>query len=138
MSMCARRAPSAKRGGFPNWNTQLKRPPTMRTASAPPSAAERAAFMNIGWSSGIEPRPIGDDTNGMPRSTSRCSGSPASAQPAPFPMMTSGRSASASMSATAARASGSGWGREISGSLVRHCTSASSNGVRISSAGKSR
>ena len=95
--------------------------------------------MNIGWSSGIAPRPIGDDTNGMPRSTSRCSGSPASAQPAPFPIMTSGRSASASMSATAASASGSGWGREISGSLVRPLdVFASSNGVRISSAGKSR
>ena len=42
--MWARRAPSAKRGGRPNWKTQLKRPPTMRTASAPPSAVERAAF----------------------------------------------------------------------------------------------
>ena len=110
----------------------------MSTASAPLRAAERAAFMNIGWSSGMEPRPIGEETKGMPRSTSRCRGRPASAQPAPLPMMTSGRSASASISATAARAAGSGWGRAIAGSLARHCTASSSKGVRISSAGKSR
>ena len=62
MSICASRTLGAKRGARPNWKIQLKRPPTISTASAPARAEERAAFMHIALSSGTTPRPIGEAT----------------------------------------------------------------------------
>ena len=136
MSMCAMRASSARRS--PNWKVQLNRAPTMSTTSAPAMAVERAAPMHSPWSSGTVPRPMGEARKGMPRSTSRVSAGPASAQAAPLPIRISGRSALHSMSAMVATPAGSGCGRETVGSDMRSGAVSSGTRFAISSPGKSR
>ena len=49
----------AKRGGRPNWITQLKRVPTVSITSASVKALLRAFMKASSWSSGTVPREIG-------------------------------------------------------------------------------
>ena len=136
MSIWAMRTPSFRRR--PNWYIQLKRAPTISTASAPSIAAERAAPIDIASSSGTVPRPIGDARNGMPRPTSCSRRSPAPDHAAPLPIITSGRFAVASISATCSIAAGSPAGFAIIGADSRIGASASSTFPEMRFPGKSR
>src|SRR6266571_283250 len=70
----------------------------------------RAAPKFSGWSSGMNPRPIGDVRKGKLRVSTNCrSSTVGSDQRTPFPMMSMGRSARTKSSA--ARLTWSGWPR---------------------------
>jgi len=103
--------------------SQLKRPPTISTASASRMHLDRAPPALCGSSSGTVPRPIGDAMKGSPSDTRALSAAPAPLHAAPLPNMMTGRSALASSAAMRSMASAEGWGAAMSGRPGRSRTS---------------